>query len=197
MIDSDITGITTDCHELPQKPEAIDAHPAGCVCDCCCQFSESDCQDNIEQDVESSGGMKSRMKKMRSKSTPMITNCAVLLAILVLAGVTARASNILGVDILDIHDTNYDQIAIAADVIGRVDIEVIGTRIAKRSDLAIARANEIAIINGATLQNNISDAISLIGTAETNNPDDHSVLAANSIERIAIVDGYITHTIVS
>jgi hypothetical protein len=127
----------------------------------------------------------------------MITNCAVLLAILVLAGVTARASNILGVDILDIHDTNYDQIAIAADVIGRVDIEVIGTRIAKRSDLAIARANEIAIINGATLQNNISDAISLIGTAETNNPDDHSVLAANSIERIAIVDGYITHTIVS
>lgn len=190
MIDSDITGNNTaDCHE---PPEAIDAHPEGCVCDCCCQFSESDCQDNIEQDVESSGRMKNRMKKMR-KSTPIMANCAVLLVILVLAGGLARASNIPGVDILDIHYTNYDQIAIAADVIGSVDIEVIGTRIAERSDLTLARANEIAIIHGATLHNDISELTSLIGTAETINPGAHLVLAHNSIERIAIVDGNITH----
>jgi len=51
MTDSDITGnITADCGQVPQKQEMIEAHEVGCTCDCCCQLSESNCQDNLDHD---------------------------------------------------------------------------------------------------------------------------------------------------
>jgi hypothetical protein len=103
MIDSDIMGnITADCGQLPQKQEMNEAHEIGCTCDSCCHLSESNCQDNLDQYEETqqpSGGM----KKMRSKLTPIMASCGILLAIVVLAGQIARASNIPGSDTIQIN----------------------------------------------------------------------------------------------
>src|SRR5437870_5239464 len=111
MTNSDITGnITADCGQVPQKQEMIEAHEVGCTCDCCCPLSKSNCQDNLDQCEETeqlSGGTKT----MRRKLTPIMANCAVLLAIFALSGLVARASNFRNADRIHINPAIDTQIA--------------------------------------------------------------------------------------
>lgn len=112
MTDSDITGnITADCGQIPQRQEMIEGHESGCTCDSCCELSESNCQDNLdqcEQTQQPSGGMKG----MKTKLRPIMANCAVLLAILTLSVVVARAGTIRSVDAIQINPAIENHIAI-------------------------------------------------------------------------------------
>lgn len=183
MTDSDITGnITADCGQVPQGQEMIEGHEAGCTCNCCCELSESNCQDNLdqcEQAQQPSGGM----TRMKSKLTPIMANCAVLLAILALSGLVARGGNIRSADTIHINpaidnqiaDTdagivtriNHPAIIRGYDVIDANDIELIDTNIAGVGAIEISNLNSQIAINVDTVVD-IDEAISPIDSAESN-----------------------------
>jgi hypothetical protein len=188
MIDSDITGnIAACCHELPQKQEMIDAHESDCACDCCRLLSESNCQDNLDQCEEAqqpSGGM----KKMRSKLTPIMANCAVLLAILALSGLSARASNIRGADTIHINpaidartanatvgnvisEIKDDPAISAKDLIENTDIGPIDTDIVGVGGIEITNLdNQIGetVIDPQNTRVDVDEVILPIDSAEAN-----------------------------
>jgi len=187
MTDSDITrNITADCGQIPQKQEMIEAHEVGCTCDCCCQLSDSNCQDNLDQcdEAQPSGGM----KKMKSKLTPIMANCAVLLAILALAGLVARAGNIRSADTIHINpaidtqiadtdigivitDINHAAIMRGDDVIEVDDIKPIDTEIVGIGAIEITNLNSQSGEVALDVKNsvaNIDEAISPIDPADSN-----------------------------
>jgi hypothetical protein len=188
MTDSDITGnITAECGQVPQKQEMIETHDDGCTCDCCCQLSESNCQDNLDQCEEAkepSGGM----KKMRRKLTPIMANGAVLLAILALSGLIARASNIQGADTIDIKpaidtrtanatvgtvisEINYAPTINASDLIESIDIEPIDTHIVGVGEIKMTKLdNQIGetVIDVENTRVDLDEVIPPIDLAEAN-----------------------------
>jgi hypothetical protein len=187
MTDSDITGnITADCGQVPQKQEMIEGHEVGCTCDCC-QLSESICQDNLdqcEQAQQPSGGM----KRMKGKLTPIMANCAVLLAIFALSGLVARAGNIRSSDTIHINpaidtqiansdigivitDINHAAIIRGVDVIEANDIQPINTNIVGVAAIEITNLNsqigEIAIgVENTVVE--VDEAISPVYRAGSN-----------------------------
>jgi hypothetical protein len=154
MTDSDITrNIIADCGMTPQKQDMAEAHDAGCTCECCCLRSDTNCEDNLDQ-CEVPQTLRGK-KKMRSKLTPILANCALLLAVIAFSSAITRAgevqryaqitidpavqtqiADVLAVDpiqsdsiIMDqdvLRSTNADGIEIA-DIVDRSDITITGS----------------------------------------------------------------------
>jgi len=185
MTDSDITGnITADCGLIPSKQEMIEAHEVGCTCECCCQLSESNCKDNVEEceeDNQPSGGM----KKMGRKLTPIMANCALLLATVALSGLVVRAGNIQSANTIDsnpaigieisntdigivITDINHAEIIRVDDVIEANDLKPTDTDIVGTGTTDITNLNnqigDIAI-NAEDIVIDASEVISPIDPA--------------------------------
>jgi hypothetical protein len=180
MSDSDITGnIGADCRELPQTQEMID-HEAHCTCDGCCMRAESICQDNLNQCAEAqqpSGGM----KKMRNKLTPILANCAVLLAILGLSGAFAQARDIESTDTIKNNvavETSHPDVAGNDIVIN--DVHDAGTIIAH----AVLEITDIKPIDTGIEEGKKIESVNL------NNQIDESIIAVEN--RTIDVDGIVS-----
>jgi hypothetical protein len=91
MVESDITGnISSDC-ENPTSNPASEMHHPDCTCDGCCESSRSIREDNdCAEDQQVTGGK----KKMRNKLVPILANCVVLLAVIVISGRIIEAAEI-------------------------------------------------------------------------------------------------------
>lgn len=148
---------------------------------------------------------------MRSKLTPMLANCAVLLAIIVLSGTIARAGNIVGANTIEIGpalDTqladvmvndyginaneviNADQIVIDQKLIDSVDIEAIDPTTVEGSNITITNHNQIEapIVDVETLRHDIGEEVSPIATAKTINDASYPIIVDRDIQAIAFVD---------
>jgi hypothetical protein len=100
-IESDITGnITADCHQLTQNQEMINMHEADCTCDCCCQLSEPNCQDSLDQ-CEETQQPSERRNKMKSKLMPILVNCVLVLSVIGFSDTIAQARS--GDDLININ----------------------------------------------------------------------------------------------
>lgn len=87
MFDSDIRNFATNCQERMKTEETNAVHGPDCTCEtCCCDSSQSNCQDNGDQ-CEPSPGM---MKQM-NKHVPTLASYALILAII---GITGGINNL-------------------------------------------------------------------------------------------------------
>lgn len=149
MTDSDITrNIIADCGQ-PQTQEMIEAHQVGCTCECCCKLSESNCQDNLDQCEEAQQPSGGGMKKMRGKLTPMMANCAVLLAVLVLSGQIARAGDIPTSEIKSDIETRIvsDSVGIVIGEIGEAASTINAIDVIDSAEIAAIDAELIGVGN--------------------------------------------------
>jgi hypothetical protein len=135
MTDSDITGnIIADCGMTPQKQDIAEAHDAGCTCECCCLLSETNCEDNIDQceTPQTSGGK----SKMRSKLTPILANCALLLAVVGFSSAIVRAGEISRNAEIRTDRVVQEQIAdVLANDISQADPIVVDQNVATTTDV--------------------------------------------------------------
>ena len=116
MLDSDITNnMTSDCQELMPTQEMPETHESDCTCESCCQISISNCQDNRDQceETESPSG---RMGKMKEKLMPIMTNCAVILAVIGLSGSIGRAETIERIQATNIEAIHRQAIPRVGDI---------------------------------------------------------------------------------
>jgi|GEM_PF-6303498 len=98
MLDSDIRNITTNCQERMQPEETNAGHGPDCTCEtCCCDSSQSNCQDNGDQ-CEPSPGM---MKQMNDKRLPTLASYALILAII---GITGGINRINAIERISAHN---------------------------------------------------------------------------------------------
>lgn len=150
MIDSHITGNTSDCQELMQTHETITAHEADCTCDSCCQTSTSNCQDNRDQCEETE--LTGKVKKMKTKFVPIIANCAVILAI----GLSGSIKEITAVDIISANNIAAINRQIIPDI-QRLDIVDANRSIINATNVRVPieqidaieiSSNQIVSING-------------------------------------------------
>ncbi len=156
MTDSDITGnIIADCGTTPQKQDMAEAHHAGCMCECCCLLSETNCEDTIDQceTAQTLGGT----KKMKSKVTPILANCALLLAVI------GFSSAITNAGIIQHHAKINIDPAVQSQVGDILAVETIQTdSISIDQDLPKgARVDRIDVADGSDIT--ITSSTNLIG----------------------------------
>jgi hypothetical protein len=183
MTDSDITGnIIADCGMTPLTQDISEAHAAGCTCECCCLLSETNCEDNIDQceTPQTSGGK----RKMRSKLTPILANCALLLAVVGFSSAIARAGEINRnaeirkdravqkqiADVLANDISQVDPIVVDHDVATTTNvdgIEIVDT--VEGIDITIASSTSLIddhVIDAGNLQIDIDNVLSPIEPAK-------------------------------
>lgn len=92
MIESDISdNINADCETPMCHAMECEIHHPDCMCDACCQLTDSICDDNdqCEETHQRSGG-----KKMKNRLMPILANSVALLVVITLSVLNVSAQNI-------------------------------------------------------------------------------------------------------